>query len=68
MKLEPLTFGSIITLSLDEFPNYYLYSEGFLTHNIKLKKFDPTELVGKKDHDYSLCTFKILPFSTSSKL
>lgn len=47
-NLEPLSFGSIITLSLDEFPNHYLHSEGFLTHEIKLKKFNPNQLIGKK--------------------
>ena len=35
---------------------------------LKLKKFENSKIKGEKLHDYSLCIFKILPLTTSSKL
>ena len=37
---QPITFGSTITFSLNNFSSHYIYSEGFMISKLKLKKFE----------------------------
>ncbi len=38
-KIESITFGSIISLNMPNFIDYYVYSEGFINSKLELKQF-----------------------------
>lgn len=61
---EPITFGSSISLNLLENPSFYAYSEGFLIRNLVVKSFE--ERGNNMRSDFNYCSFKILPFSSST--
>ena len=64
--MEHIVFGSKVTISLAEQPNFILHSQGFiqedvLIHNINCNANDSLSLLG---HDPSNCIFDILPFNS----
>jgi len=58
-KVESLTFGSCISLSLENYDNCYLSSEGFINTKLQIKKLDSTN----PNNDFNFSVFRILPFS-----
>jgi len=61
-KAVPITFGSCISISLDNNPNLYLSSEGFVDSRLYVEKYDQTV----SSQNFSTSVFKILPFSSTA--
>ena len=61
-KAVPITFGSCISISLENYKNVYLSSEGFVNHKLYVEKFDQTV----SSHNFVTSVFKILPFATTA--
>ena len=58
-KSEKITFGSCVTLSLFEFAECFISSDGFLSSKLTLKDF--SRPIGSRNYDYHNSVFKILP-------
>ena len=61
-KAVPITFGSCISISLDNNPNLYLSSEGFVNSRLFVEKYDQTVA----SHNFGTSVFKIMPFSSTA--
>jgi len=58
-KVEPLTFGSCLSISLENHPDCYLSSQGFINTILQIKKLDSTN----PNNNFNFSVFRILPFS-----
>jgi len=61
-KAVPITFGSCISISLENYTNLYLSSEGFVNYKLYVEKFDQT----LASHNFVTSVFKILPFANTT--
>lgn len=58
-KVDPITFGSIISINLDGRDDCFLTSEGFVDNHIYVKNFKS----GLSSNNFSFSLFRIMPFS-----
>lgn len=63
-KSEPITFGSVITLSLEDTRTIFLTTEGFNKSFIKVNQFGEDSRLTQSDFYNTL--FKVMPFSSAS--
>lgn len=65
-RLEPIVYGSKITISLADHPNFILHSPGFIQENILIHNIDGalTDSLSQLANDPSNCIFELLPFTS----
>lgn len=61
-KAIPITFGSCITISLDNYSDLYLSTEGFVNSRLHVEKFDQTT----SSNNFVSSVFRVLPFSSAA--
>lgn len=49
-KVSQISYGSSITISIAEYPNCHIYSDGFSSKTIKIKEFKYAQ--GSRDLDF----------------
>ena len=57
---DPITFGSLISLSLDTDNKVFLSSEGFVNSKLHVERYDNETTTS----NFTNCVFRILPFSS----
>lgn len=56
---QPITYSSYVTLNLLEYPQLFLYSDGFMDKGLTLRSFHV--LNGSLFHDFQNAVFRIIP-------
>lgn len=56
---QPITYSSLISLSLAKFPQIYMYTDGFMSNDFQLISFNSVH--GNLFHDFQNTVFRIIP-------
>ncbi|CAD8133483.1 unnamed protein product [Paramecium octaurelia] len=56
---QPITYSSLISLSLAKFPQVYMYTDGFMSNDFELISFNSVH--GNLFHDFQNTVFRIIP-------